>query len=253
MLGLLKKRRFIDDDFLNWTVELSKWTIANFDGLEQLRKTPLVKPTPALYPPSKLTGHSRAEELFLQTKNHADMNDWPCRLIAQPSRAPYEIGDGLLQQFESDAPAGTYSETIVDDDIQSQITYNLDLLSRPEDLIATFSHELAHLLMTSAKTAFPFNDDMLEPATDGLAIMIGFGIFILNGSSGFHADDRSWEYHRSGYLCEGEILHVFSAFCLLSGAPIAEAKPFLKSHHYKRLHKTFKEMNEHDTFGRILH
>ena len=244
MFSLFQRKSHIDNEFLQWTIGLSKWTVDNFDGLEQIRKTPLVKPTPEFYPPSKLTGHDRAKELFAQTKEHADMSDWACSLVAQSHRAPYQLGDSVLQKFESNAPAGTFSESAVDGEIHSQITYDPTLLAKPVELVATFSHELAHLLMTSARTPLPFAEGMEEPATDGLAIMMGFGIFILNGSSGFHANDQGWEYHRSGYLCEGEILHAFSAFCILSGTKIEEAKPFLKSHHYKRLSNIFREMDK---------
>ena len=242
MFGLFQKRNATDAEFLEWTLELSRWTIENFDGLAQIRKTPLIKPTPEFYPASKLTDHARAEELFKQTKVHADMSDWACNLIAQPRRAPNDLGDSVLQKFESDAAAGTFSESETKGEITAQITYDPTLLVKPMELIATFSHELAHLLMTSATTPFPFDADMLEPATDGVAIMMGFGIFILNGSSGFRADDQGWEYHRSGYLCEGEIFHVFSAFCILSETPVDEAKPFLKVHHHKRLAKIHDEM-----------
>ena len=250
MFGLFEKRNIIDTDFLNWTLALSKWTIENFDGLEQLRKTALVKPTHEFYPPSKLTDHDRAEELFLQTKKHADMSDWTCTLSPQAQRAPYEVGD-ILQEFESAAPAGTFSQFAIDGEILSQITYDPTLLSKPEELIATFSHELAHLLMASVETPIPYGEEMLEPTTDGLAIMMGFGIFILNGSSGFRANDHGWEFHRSGYLCEGEIIHVFSAFCILSKTPAEEAQPFLKKHHFKRLCKTYEEMQKCDALNSI--
>ena len=248
MFGLFKRKRQTDPDFLEWAIQFSEWTIASFGGLEQIRKTPLVKPTSKFYPTSQLTGHELADEIFRQTKKHADMGDWECSLVTQQDRAPDMLGDSVLQKYETNTPAGTYSESVSDGEIISQITYDPKLLGRPTELVATFSHELAHLLMPSAQQPFPFDEEMLEPATDSLAIMMGFGIFILNGSSEFRSDDQSWEYHRAGYLCEGEIFHVLSAFCILSETPIDEASGFLKSHHYKRLFNIFNEMNELEPF-----
>ena len=208
MLGLFKKKSNIDEDFFDWAITISKWAIASFDGLEQLQKTPLVTPGISFFPRSELSRHERAVELFDQVKQLADMRDWECELKAHSEQAPHHLGASVMQKYETNRPLGTFSETQTDGRIISTITYEPSLLKRPIDLIATFSHELAHLLMTSATTELPFDEEMHEPATDSVAIMMGFGIFIANGSSGFHTDDQGWEYHRSGYLCEGEILHV---------------------------------------------
>jgi len=241
MFNLFGKNTHIDEEFFDWSVALSRWIIANFDGLEQLRKTSLVTPGKSFFPASELTGHARAAELFEQIKMHVDMADWRCELQAQSERPPHMLGDSL-QKFETSPPIGTYSERRDGDEIKSIITYDPAQLKTPENLVATLSHELAHLLMTSAKTEFPFDPELKEPATDGLAIMMGFGVFIANGSSGFHRDDQSWGYHRSGYLCEGEILHMLSAFMHLSRNNPGEAKRWLKPHLYKRLTGIHEEM-----------
>ncbi|NOX93892.1 MAG: hypothetical protein GXP04_02005 [Alphaproteobacteria bacterium] len=243
MLSLFKKKSNIDEDFFDWAITISKWAIASFDGLEQLQKAPLVTPGISFFPRSELSHHERAVELFDQVKQLADMRDWECELKAHSEQAPHHLGASVMQKYETNRPLGTFSETQTDGRIISTITYEPSLLKRPIDLIATFSHELAHLLMTSATTELPFDEEMHEPATDSIAIMIGFGIFIANGSSGFHTDDQGWGYHRSGYLCEGEILHVLSAFLYLSDNSIDDTKQYLKPHLYKRLQKISAEMS----------
>jgi hypothetical protein len=234
------KKSYIDEDFFEWAVTLAAWTIDNFDGLDQLRKTKLVTPSAEFFPKSRLGGGAKAQELFEQVKAYADMADWQCTLQPQQERAPHHLGDSIMQKYHAAQPAGTFSEKLSDGNFKATITYDPHLIDRPIELIATFSHELAHLLMTSAGAEFPFHPDMEEPATDGLAILMGFGVFIANGSSGFRSDDQGWEYHRAGYLCEGEILHVLSTFLILSGNPIEHAKPYLKPHLYKRLAKIHK-------------
>ena len=157
MFGIFRKQDATDPDFLEWTVDFSKWAIDSFGGLEQIRNTPLIKPSPDFYPASKSSGHQRAEELFLQTKAHADMADWACSLTAQESQAPAHLGDGLIQQFHTNTPAGTYSESVKGDKIHSHISYDPALLTQPTNLIATFSHELAHLLMHGTPVEFPLS------------------------------------------------------------------------------------------------
>lgn len=237
MFSLFGSTSELDEDFFQWTILICRWVIENFGGLDQLRKTPLVTPSAQYFPASNLTGPDRAKELFEQVKALADMSNWDCDLHMQAVRAPDHIADTLVQKFEQRSPAGTFSETVEGDRIVSAITYDPRQLKYPEELIATFSHELAHLLMTSASTECPFPEDELEPVTDGLAILMGFGVFIANGSSAFRTDSLGWEYHRTGYLCEGEILHALSAFIFLSGNQLESAKPWLKPHLYKRLCK----------------
>lgn len=244
MLGIFRKKSAIDEDFFEWAICIAEWVIANFDGIEQLRQTPLVTPSLDFFPASREQGHDRALELFERVKLYADMADWSCELIPQDKRLPDEISDGVLQKFQRNAPLGTFSEAIKSNEIVSTITYDPSLTKKPTDLIATLSHELAHLLMTAAQGEFPFPPEMEEPATDSLAIMMGFGIFIANGSSGFRADDAGWEYHRSGYLCEGEILHVLSVFLFLSGNSLDLLKPFLKPALFKRVQKIHRDVVE---------
>jgi hypothetical protein len=232
-MPFFRKKKEIDRDFYQFALDLAAWTIANFDGIEQLRCTPLVTPESEFFPSSQSTGHERASEIFNLVKRHADMADWDCDLRPVAQTAPHYLGDSVLQKFEANAPAGTFAEEIEGDKTRSVITYSSTLLNQPYELVATFAHELAHLLMTTAED-FPFDPEMEEPVTDGLAIMMGFGIFIANGSSGFRTDSQGWESHRSGYLCEGEILHVLAAFVLLSGTDPAPANKYLKPHMAKR-------------------
>ena len=252
MFGFLGKKSALDPDFFEWAVTISKWTIENFDGLDQLRNTPLVLPTAEYFDIAGAQGRELAAQIFSQLKALSDMSEWECELVEQAPRLPHELGDSVMQKFEQSNALGTFSESIENEKIVSRITYDPELVKQPAALITTLAHELAHLLMHSEKSELPFAAEMEEPATDSLAIMMGFEVFIANGSSGFRADDHGWEYHRSGYLCEGEILHVLAAFLFLSGNDIADAKPHLKRHLYRRLSNVYKEMSSQVELLRLL-
>jgi len=246
MFGLFKQKH-IDEDFFEWSAALSNWIIENFDGLGQIKKTPLILPTAQFFPQTDLKDHAYAEYITQQITKHADMNDhkeWPYHLVAQSKRAPGFV-DGIAMKTIESLPLGTFA---TQNDAVAEITYDPELIHNPQALIATLSHEFAHFLMQTAKTPPPGGWEEEEPCTDGLAIFMGFGIFIANTSSYFSSNSEGWEYGHSGYLCEGEILHVLSSFLLISGHPIEDACTHLKPHLAKRLTKIYQQAKEREPF-----
>lgn len=241
MFGLFRKKSHIDEDFFSWSISVAQWVIENFDGLEQLRRTPLVTPTAQYFPKTDAVDHAFAEYVAERIKILADMRSWKCVVTAQSERPPGFLGDSVLQKFDVTGPLGTFSEKKHDNEQIAYITYDPDLLQSPISLIATLSHEFAHYLMRTCRTAPPGGWEQEEPVTDALAILMGFGVFIANDSSSFDTTDRSWSASRRGYLCEGEILHVLSAFLFLSGNGLEDAVAHLKPHLAKRLRRIHAE------------
>jgi hypothetical protein len=86
-------RSYLDADDEAWQIESWAWFLREYGDLAHLRRTPLVAPTREFFPPTERTGEERAEHIFACVKRLAGMEDWQCRLIAQPTRAELKVGE----------------------------------------------------------------------------------------------------------------------------------------------------------------
>ena len=229
MFGLFKSKPVIDQDEFDWQLACFKWLLQEFEGLERLRKTPLVLPTVDFFPESKTKGHARATELFDQVRYFAHMTEWPCRLVEGEAAREMHVGNTLLLRHQhKQPPLGTFSYV----DGQYQISYNPSEIVRPLNLIATFAHELSHYLMHTAVGGVPGGRELNELATDVSAVFLGFGIFLANTAKTFeqHQDfaEYGWQARRQGYLSELGLVTALSIFVELSGTSHDDARTHLK-------------------------
>jgi len=222
VLKLFRARLPIDDDEFEWLVACFAWLNGEFGDMERLRRTALVLPDSAFFPPSVLDGHARAEELFDQVKALCGMRDWDCDLEPGEASREFRVTTGHALRHHSSPPAGTFGYRSG----RYFITYNPALIARPHKLVATFAHELAHFLMHSAQTRPPGGPELEEHATDLAAVFLGFGLFMANSSRDFRQfndfGESGWESSRVGYLSELALVTALALFARLTGA---DAKP----------------------------
>lgn len=112
------------------------------------------------------------------------------------------------------------------------ITYDKRLVAQPTALIATFAHELGHYLSATAETLPPGGEELYEPATDVIAVFMGFGLFMANSAFNFHqyADSSiaGWYVEGGGYLNEKSLIYALAIFCALKTLNIEAIEPHLK-------------------------
>jgi hypothetical protein len=111
-----------------------------------------------------------------------------------------------------------------------QITYVPELLQRPEHLIATLAHELAHYLLATARSQPPCDDDEKEFLTDLTAVYLGFGVFLANARFNFEGSVNGWHMGRSGYLPEADLIFALSIFIEMKEIDPSPAFGCLKPH-----------------------
>jgi hypothetical protein len=121
-----------------------------------------------------------------------------------------------------------------------QISYVPDLLNRPERLIATFAHELAHYLLATARSQPPCADDEKEFLTDLTAVYLGFGVFLANTRFNFEGLTHGWRMGRSGYLPEADLIFALALFLESKSLDPKAARACLKPHLAKMLRRTLK-------------
>lgn len=241
MIFGLRLRPIIDYETIEWEFETYEWLLRNFGGFKEFETTALVLPTEDYFPVQKgLAGHELAETIFLHVKRHADMSDWPCKLVAQEADPERFIGLVDVVEGIEPSPAGTFS--IADTtNVGATISYNPSLLSDPASLVATLSHELSHFLMATASTLPPGDEELLEFATDLTSVFLGFGIFMANSHLRFEqfgdALCQGWQTSRQGYMTERQLLFALAIFSTLLGIETSKVTIHLQPK-LKRLYKS---------------
>jgi hypothetical protein len=227
-MAFWRREPLLDDDTAAWLLACYGWLLRSFGGMPGLREARLVLPIDAHFPARGLAGHALAQDLFDRTREHAGMQNWRCQLVAQPPPLPEELVRGVPLHRGTHPPLGTFSAA----DHEVRISYAPQLLTRPEQLIATFAHELAHYLIATASEAPPGGVDLLEQATDVAAGFLGFGVFLANAAFGFEQIQTGdgwigWRSERAGYLSEREHAFGLAIFLELLGIPTSEASRHL--------------------------
>jgi hypothetical protein len=243
MLSLFGPRLPVDEDELEFQLATFQWLGREFGP----PRDALVLPTAGFFPPSPNKGAARVADLFGHVKRAAGMEDWPCELRAGAGERPAHVGTGLLLRHEgASPPCGTFQVTGADGLQKVVITYNPSLADDPTGLIATFAHELAHYLMSTAKSDPPGGWELHELHTDLAAVHLGFGLFLANSARSFaqfqSAGEMGWSARSQGYLSEGALVTALAIVERLAGRDPLAAAPHLKDYLEKDLRRTVKAL-----------
>ncbi|MEA3041811.1 MAG: hypothetical protein QOC65_1300 [Sphingomonadales bacterium] len=245
MLSLFGARLPVDEDELEFQLATFKWLRREFGP----PAAALVLPTKDWFPPSPNKGAARVADLFGHVKSAAGMADWPCELQAGAGERPAHVGTGLLLRHEGAAPpCGTFQVTGDDGRPKVVITYNPSLGEDPTALIATFAHELAHYLMSTARTDPPGGWELHELHTDLAAVHLGFGLFLANSAKTFSqfqsAGEMGWSSRWQGYLSEGALVTALVVVERMAGRDPLAASPYLKDYLAKDLARAAKALGK---------
>jgi len=241
----------LDPGTTAWIFDTCEWVLTEFGTDPFYEATSLVLPTDEYFPQRRSESPDEvAQALFGAVKKFAGMENWDCELRAQEVDPMVVVAPTVVMQGVPSGPAGTFS--VKDDAIV--ITYNPDELSRPESLIATFAHELAHFLSFSTAVRPPGGDDFEEPAADLLAVFLGFGVFLANSAFQFSqytgVDSQGWSSRSQGYLSQDELIYGLALFAELKSTPSEYVVPHLDSHLRSFLKKSRRDIVEN--FGSEL-
>lgn len=220
----------ISEEDAEWQHSTYRWLIAQFNSPERNSKRRLVLPTRDYFPDQCESPWDSVTKTFGRVIQYAGMEEQHCLLQPQETDPSPHVAQALLVQGAPQGPAGTFR---LDDAGRPIITFNPALMNDPQGMVATFAHELAHLLLSSATEPPPGGLDNLEFATDLAAVFLGFGIFLANTSFRFNqfggGGVTGWKAQRQGYLTGGEILHALAIFTRLFESDSKEPEEFIKS------------------------
>ena len=243
-MWFFSSRPVLDEGTTAWLFDAYAWALESFGSDKFFQHTELVLPNDQFFPDKLEAVDDVAETLFTRVREHAGMAEWPCRLVAQEEDIDPVVAPAVLLKGAPSGPAGTFSVDVRRNEVQ--ISYNPSQLGRPEALIATFAHELAHYLGHSVEEAPPGGDDFEEYATDLLAVFMGFGVFLANSAFTFSqytdVHSQGWSAHSQGYLSEEQLTYALAMFLALKGMDKETVEPYLDRNLRKVLKRSLREI-----------
>jgi len=237
------RKPLVDPDTAEWHADNFAWLVETFGANEAFSASELVLPKSGFFPSDGEQGHSKALRIFERVKFYCGMENWPVVLAPDDNPAATDHASLLLAApVHGKHAQGTFSVT----EEGIQISYAPALLAKPERLIATFAHELAHYLLATAKSAAPCADDEHEFLTDLTAAYLGFGVFMANSVFDFEQVQdgplSGWRMGRSGYLPERDFIFATALFIAAKDIDPSPAYPCLKPHLAKLLKQALHDV-----------
>lgn len=256
-MGIFGPKRPLSADEWEWQLASFKWLIEEFGGITENPTNQLVIPSADFFPPTSADPDEKAQQIFDQVKSLSGMQDWPTKLITGSKSRPSAVAPGFGLKHETHAPAGEFrlAENLAGKPI-AEIFYNPSHIDQPEKLIATFAHELAHYLMSGAKTPPPGGWEIHELTTDVAAVYLGFGAFLANSASNFSAftefDQMGWQHERQGYLSERALVCALAIWETLADRDALLASSYLKPHLAKDLNAVIKYVKRENIVDQVM-
>jgi hypothetical protein len=236
------RKLVVDADAADWHVENFAWLVQQFGGAKGVAQSKLVLPKPGYFIAEGEQGHAFAIRIFDQVKAYCGMTDWPVDLESDDNPLAADSSRSLAMIAPQRHAVGTFGAA----GNRVVISYVPALLKRPDYLIATLAHELAHYLLATAKEPPPCEPDEREFLTDLAAVYLGFGVFLANARFRHETFSdgslQGWRIGRSGYLPEADLIFALSLFIVTKAIDPEPACSSLKPHLAGMLRRTLQEL-----------
>ncbi len=200
----------IEDDNRLW-IEKSFQFLLNTFGVEETKKRKVLIPHYSNFPIRYDGSENSASETL--------------KIISNQMEVPFEnisldFYDDTIQKITEGSPGGLYWGK--GENEKYEIWVVSSLLNEPENMVATLSHEIAHIKLLG-ENRLEQND---EPITDLATIFFGLGIFGANSAFQSSRDSQYYRWSTSGYLTQMEWGYALALFAYLRN----ELNPNWSSH-----------------------
>lgn len=245
-MGLFKTK-LVDADVADWQLEGYEWLILNSALHVGLDAETLWLPIPDHFgkPNAELTGKSLANFIFDTIVRQMCFGAHAIKLTPAVERKSGFLGGSSILEAEGQSACGRYIQTEVNGAIREEITYDVDLVKQPQNLIATLAHELCHALHSRTRIPLDIEPELYELFTDLTAVYMGYGVFLANSRFSFESNSVGWQARGAGYLPEADIVFATAIFMAIKEIPMDRAKTHLKPKLYKQLGKAFKQLENY--------
>ena len=226
--SLFKSARFLDADLEDWHLETWAWLMRNRGGMAQIQASAIALPTRDFFPPSDRVGEARAEHIFDCVRRHMGLETWPCQIEAIHGPPP----SARVGEFWTLSTSRKANATFQVVNGVALIRYAGDLLDDPARLVATFAHELCHLLLYTVRETPPGGHEAEELATELAVAYRGLALFSANTAFSFgqfgDSFSQGWSARSSGYFSPRGWAFALAVFLNLKGVTASTVRKWLK-------------------------
>lgn len=170
--------RAIEDDIADWVEDRFAILLEQLAHEQSVRETELALPNDLRFVAEAATKEKRAALIYQVVAQMCGFEGWPVTLTAMGDEGPLDLSSHIIVPSQNTA-AGSISSN---DDGETEIRFSRDILDSPSELIATFAHELAHLLLHTRGVEEGVSAEDAELLTDLAAVYMGFGVFLANSA-----------------------------------------------------------------------
>lgn len=236
MLGLFKSPKVLDEGASEWLFDGFAWALGSLGHEFLYQNSVLVLPNNQFFPDHSNDPDQMANQILQRLLQYSGMQQWPCVAVPvscqadQPSAPQIRIEQTLL---------GNEAQIVIENGDAIEIPYDPAMLRQPDALIAALSQNLAALLCRAIPISPPGGEEFRGAATDLVAIMLGFGLFMSNNAFNIRRGCSSCappSVQMMGELTEEQMCYALAIFCELKQVDSRETLPLLK----KSLRSVFK-------------
>src|SRR4051812_23554236 len=177
-------------------------------GTGPLRR-PVVLPTPGFFPDARTGTDADIDPIFRRVCRYAEVDPAAITVEVYGGDEEAEFARAAGLTYESRSAAGDYRRA----GGRAIIGVDRAALARPERLVATIAHELAHHRLHEKGLDTGRADG--EPLVDLLTVYIGLGVFTANAAFEYRSDPARRSTRRLGYLTEPMFGYGLACFALL--------------------------------------
>ena len=216
-------------------IDSSMWRLVRLFGRERIVRAPVVLPNGDFFSDSYDSSETAVRRVLERVCLY---------LGVDPDRIEFEIFSDASDSLADSAPAwgverGSGPTGLYSGGWCQSIEVRASLLSDPVALIATFAHELCHVLLLGGGLMDPSEPDM-EPFTDLATVFHGFGVCHANACVRFRQWDsgarHGWQGSQLGYLTEEDYGYALAVFAQMRG----DSNPLWAAHLSTNVRSYFK-------------
>jgi hypothetical protein len=233
--------RIVDDATVEWQLQAFEWLLTELGDEVGLAGSRLVVPGLGDFVADGETGHDLAARILDQIRSYVRMDAATrIELLQQDERRESIVNERTALVHDRPEPLGT---CVALEDGSWAITYDPALLDNLEGLIATLTHEIAHVLVPQTDN-LPVEADEYEFLIDLCVAFLGFGVFLANARSE-RLTDGAWTWWRGGgYLPINDCLMATALFIAIKGdnGDRTRAEGFLQQAWQPAFRKAFRQL-----------
>lgn len=230
-----QRRKLLQAQAFDWIYPSFKQIIQIIGKKRFYQEIQLITPEQHYFSASNTTPYQNAFNILQVVHKKLFMTDWPLKLVIQHHQIDQHSNKPIwMKQLAQITQATNYSKTFRANEIT--VSIEPSLINKPQALINYYVLELLSMMVDHGEYQFPSMPINKKNKLKLLAIIFGFGIFIINNT--FTQQQANTSLASSEEICSESdaITFALALFTVLKNIPHQSIEAYLKL----KLHRDYK-------------